>query len=110
MALVQDEHAVEAFPPDVVLLDINMPDLDGYEVAGALIAASAPNERPLLIALTALSRPEDVRRSMDAGFDHHVVKPATRDHLMSLINASARRSRREVDLDFGPVDTHRPAD
>jgi CheY-like chemotaxis protein len=74
-----------AFDPDVAILDINMPSVDGYDVANALVGGSAALRRPLLIALTALSSAEDVRRSSEAGFDHHVVKPAANGALVQLI-------------------------
>ena len=79
------------FDPDVAILDINMPGFDGYLVARVLVAESAPNLRPLLIAFSALSSAEDVRRSLDAGFDHHVVKPAAEGELVRLIEAFIRR-------------------
>ena len=81
-----------AFSPDVAILDINMPRVDGYDVAGALIAESAHNQRPFLIALSALSSADDVRRSLDAGFDHHVVKPAASGAVVNLIEAFSKRT------------------
>jgi CheY-like chemotaxis protein len=63
---------VGAFAPDVAILDIGLPGIDGYQLAGRLVAALA--RRPLLIALTGYSHLEE--RSRAAGFDHHFLKPA----------------------------------
>jgi signal transduction histidine kinase len=70
--------------PDVVLLDIGLPGMDGYQVARHLRDAAAG--RPLaLIALTGYGQPDDLRRAQDAGFDHHLVKPVELARLASLI-------------------------
>ena len=63
-----------ADPPDVVLLDIGLPGMDGYEVAGRLRELEGP-DRSLLVAVTGYGQEEDRRRSREAGFDHHLVKP-----------------------------------
>src|SRR2546430_6640615 len=60
---------------DVVLLDLGLPDLDGYEVARRLLAIV--RRRPFIAALTGWGEPTDRVRSLAAGFDRHVVKPAT---------------------------------
>jgi CheY-like chemotaxis protein len=65
---------VRAKQPDVVLLDICMPGMDGYEVARQLRALF--QDRVWLFALTALSSEEDRRGCLEAGFDLHLVKPA----------------------------------
>jgi PAS domain S-box-containing protein len=66
--------AVAEHRPDVVLLDIGLPGLDGYEVARRLRAAPG-GDRLLLIALTGYGQESDRQRSRAAGFDHHLVKP-----------------------------------
>ncbi len=58
--------------PDVALLDIDMPLLDGYEVARRI---REQDSRMVLIALTGWSQQEDHNRSAEAGFDHHLTKP-----------------------------------
>jgi PAS domain S-box-containing protein len=64
----------EVFQPQVVLLDIGMPGMDGYEVARRL--RQQPGVPPaLLVALTGWGQDTDRRRSTEAGFDHHLVKP-----------------------------------
>jgi signal transduction histidine kinase/ActR/RegA family two-component response regulator len=73
-----------SFDPDAVLLDIGMPDMDGYEVARR-IRATPDYRGVLLIALTGFGQEHDQRRSRDAGFDHHVVKPADIDGLRHLL-------------------------
>jgi len=61
-----------AFAPDIVLLDIGLPDLDGYEVARRIRAGGC---RARIVALSGYGQPEDRQRSAAAGFDHHLVKP-----------------------------------
>jgi CheY-like chemotaxis protein len=66
--------ALSRSEPEVVLLDISLPILDGLQVARQ-IRARGGARRPLLVAVTGLGREEDRRRSVEAGFDHHLVKP-----------------------------------
>ncbi|MCA1829221.1 MAG: response regulator, partial [Myxococcales bacterium] len=65
---------MEAFAPDVVLLDIGLPGMDGYEVARRIRAAH-PAERVRLLALTGYGADSDRERARSAGFDRHLVKP-----------------------------------
>ena len=65
----------ERFHPDVVFLDIGMPTLDGHETA-KLIRKQPWGKDMVLVALTGWGQHEDRRRSKDAGFNHHLVKPA----------------------------------
>lgn len=67
-------RAAEELELDVILLDIGLPELDGYEVARR-IRAQSPRRDLLLFALTGWSQEEDRRRSKEAGFDAHLVKP-----------------------------------
>ncbi len=80
-------QTVESFRPDVVLLDIGMPGMDGYEVARR-IRANGQNRGLLLIALTGWGQEEDRQRSAAAGFDHHLVKPADIDQLRQLLSVA----------------------
>jgi len=74
----------QVFRPDTALLDIGMPDLSGYEVAQSLRAEPwAANIR--LIALTGWGQDSDRRRALEAGFDHHLIKPVDPDQLAGLI-------------------------
>jgi signal transduction histidine kinase/DNA-binding response OmpR family regulator len=74
----------EAFRPGTVLLDIGLPGMDGYAVARELGERLRP-DRPLLVALTGYGRDEDRRRSREAGFDHHLVKPVDPAALLALL-------------------------
>jgi signal transduction histidine kinase/ActR/RegA family two-component response regulator len=74
---------IPTYAPNVVLLDIGMPGMDGYEVAKRIRQQPA-GEDLLLIALTGWGQEEDRRRSSQAGFDHHLLKPADLTALKSL--------------------------
>lgn len=67
-----DEAA--AFAPDVAVLDIGLPKMNGYDVARCL-RANDPARHLLLVAMTGWGQDEDRRRAQEAGFDHHFVKP-----------------------------------
>ena len=71
--------------PDVVLLDIGLPGLDGYEVAREWRRRFGREAR--LIALTGYGSPEDRRRTAQAGFDAHLVKPVALDQLLPLLRS-----------------------
>jgi PAS domain S-box-containing protein len=73
--------------PDVVLVDLGLPGLDGYQIARALRASSA-GKTALLIAVTGYGQVEDRQRSKEAGFDAHLVKPVPQSLLLTLITAS----------------------
>ena len=96
MLLELDGHVVEAAAeghealeiargkdPDVALVDIGLPGIDGYEVARRIRAADS--KRPLLIALTGYGQPEDRRRAAEAGFDSVLVKPVDPNALSDLL-------------------------
>ncbi|HEU4370272.1 MAG TPA: ATP-binding protein [Methylomirabilota bacterium] len=72
--------------PEVVLIDLGLPGLDGYEVARAL-RASLGSRMTTLIAVTGYGQAEDRRRSKEAGFDAHLVKPVSQSLLSHLITA-----------------------
>lgn len=72
--------------PDLVILDIGMPGMDGHEVARR-IRARTDGSRPTLIAMSGLGQEADRRRSMAAGFDRHLVKPVPLDVLETLVAA-----------------------
>jgi signal transduction histidine kinase/ActR/RegA family two-component response regulator len=81
------------YVPDVIMLDLGLPDLDGFEVARQLRADSAFDD-VLLVAVTGYGRDEDRFRSREAGFDRHLVKPVSLDALEALL---------------APVEPHRPS-
>ena len=70
--------------PDVVLLDIGLPKLNGYEVARR-IRQEPWGSSPILVAITGWGQTEDIELSRESGFDHHLVKPVDHDHLLKLI-------------------------
>jgi CheY-like chemotaxis protein len=72
------------FVPDVVLLDIAMPKLNGYEAARRILEDRREN-RPVLIALTGWGHDENRMLTKEAGFDHHLVKPVEPETLSRLI-------------------------
>ncbi len=74
----------QSFRPDTALLDIGMPDMSGYEVAQALRGQSWA-EGIFLVALTGWGQDADRRRAIEAGFDHHLIKPVDPDKLAELI-------------------------
>jgi signal transduction histidine kinase/ActR/RegA family two-component response regulator len=69
--------------PEVVIVDIGLPRLDGYQVARRLRAALGAG--PLLVAVTGYGQAEDRRMSRDAGFDVHLVKPVAPEHLAAAL-------------------------
>jgi CheY-like chemotaxis protein len=77
-------ETAEVFRPDVILLDIGLPGMDGNEVARRLRGRPEFAET-LLVALTGWGQEADVERSREAGFDHHLVKPADPDAILGLL-------------------------
>jgi PAS domain S-box-containing protein len=82
-------EALESFRPSVVLLDIGLPDVDGYEVARRIRAT--PHGRNIcLCAITGWGQAEDKRRAREAGFDEHMTKPVDLGALTALIAREGR--------------------
>jgi PAS domain S-box-containing protein len=82
-------QAALTLQPDIALVDVGLPGLDGYALARSLRAH--PNgQRVLLVALTGYGQPEDRRRGEEAGFDAHVVKPVDPGQLARLLARSSR--------------------
>jgi len=77
---------IAAFQPHVVLLDLGMPEMNGYDVARA-VRGDEKLAGVLLIALTGWSEAEDRRRTADAGFDHHLVKPLELETLQTAVTS-----------------------
>ena len=87
------ERAVELAltrQPDVMLIDIGLPGLDGYEVARRIRGARL-RRPPFLVALTGYGRAEDRRRARDAGFDEYLVKPADAEEIDRVVAAARFR-------------------
>jgi len=82
-----------AHQPDIVLLDIGLPDMDGYEVAKHLRQTPELKEMRL-IAVTGYGQLSDRQRSQEAGFDEHGVKPVEWRKLEELLTSLMKRPRR----------------
>lgn len=80
--------------PEAILLDIGLPGMDGFEVVKLLRQQSCCLEATI-IALTGYGQPEDRQRVIEAGFDHHLVKPVNIDELKHLLQSKPRRHRRK---------------
>ena len=78
------------FQPEIALVDIGLPGIDGYEVARR-VRNEAGNEQTLLIALTGYGAPEQRTAAIEAGFDLHIVKPVDPDRLSALLNQPPTR-------------------
>jgi PAS domain S-box-containing protein len=76
--------AIESFDPHIVLLDIGLPDMNGYEVCRA-IRQSGVRRQPVIVALTGWGQEEDRKKSSEAGFDYHLVKPITFQNLLEVV-------------------------
>jgi CheY-like chemotaxis protein len=83
------EKALEealSFRPDVMFLDLSLPKMDGYEVARRLRQETAMR-RMTLVAMTGYSQDEDRQRTLEAGFNLHLVKPVDFDMLRELLSS-----------------------
>jgi signal transduction histidine kinase/ActR/RegA family two-component response regulator/CHASE3 domain sensor protein len=85
-----------AMRPDLVLCDLSLPGIDGYEVARRL-RADPPLAKTPMIALSGYASPEDHQRSRDAGFDDHMAKPVRLDRLLESIASPAGQPARTSD-------------
>lgn len=74
--------------PTAILLDIGLPGMDGYEVARRLRAAE-DGRHVLLVAITGYGQEEDMRRSREAGFDRHLIKPVDIDEIKAILGAQS---------------------
>jgi signal transduction histidine kinase len=86
---VQAVAIAEAIKPDIAFIDIGMPRMDGYEAARHI--RRALGRRIVLVALTGWGQEEDKSRARDAGFDHHLTKPAEPEMLERLITECGDR-------------------
>jgi two-component system CheB/CheR fusion protein len=78
--------AARRFQPEIVLLDIGLPGMSGYDVARAL-RAQPEFQRTVLAAVTGYGQQEDLQRSREAGFDHHLTKPLAPGALTAFVSA-----------------------
>ncbi|HTU19320.1 MAG TPA: response regulator [Gemmataceae bacterium] len=80
--------SIQASLPDVVLMDIGLPDMDGYQLARSLRAVAT--KMPLLIALSGYLEDNDPQRPREEGFDYHFVKPIDPVALLALLDDYAK--------------------
>ena len=99
------------FHPDMVLLDIGMPGLDGYETLTRIRQRQKSGDT-IFVALTAWSRDEDKRHAYECGFDFYVTKPMTSDkleELLTLLDPKARAvldcAKVRADVEYRPDET-----
>jgi CheY-like chemotaxis protein len=79
------------FQPDIAILDINMPGVDGYAVARGLRQSTGKLRKALLVALTALQGAVPEARAQEAGFDVHLRKPVAGAELVEMLQRARRR-------------------
>ena len=85
--------------PDIAVIDLGLPGMDGFEVpAGS--ARAGKGRAP--IALSGYGQPEDRRKTLEAGFDMHLIKPADPVHLSSAIAAVRKQRNEEADTLHAP--------
>ena len=89
---VQALQLAHAFRPDVILCDLALPRIDGYALARQLRADPQLRDA-CLVAISGYSRPADIARSKEAGFDHHLVKPPALDELQVILESALTRPR-----------------
>ncbi|WP_293776437.1 PAS domain S-box protein [uncultured Oxalicibacterium sp.] len=87
------QERVRREQPQVCLLDIGLPDIDGYTLARRL-KADPTTAQPVLIAITGYGQEQDRQNTAEAGFSHHLVKPVDAAHLMKLLAAIAAEEKR----------------
>jgi CheY-like chemotaxis protein len=83
--------AFSAVQPEVAILDIGMPELNGYEVARQVRQGSL-GRAVTLIAVTGWAQDRDKARALAAGFNHHFTKPIAADHLSALLRSESLRN------------------
>ncbi|MBK9263450.1 MAG: response regulator [Polyangiaceae bacterium] len=95
---------------DVVLMDVQMPDMDGFEATRIIWRDWEPNDRPFIIALTGSAMPGERERCLEAGMDYYLVKPVRLDELRTALEAGASwiSSRRDVTVSSAEVLDPRP--
>jgi CheY-like chemotaxis protein len=107
--VVQDgASAVESVvqdPPEIVFLDIGLPQMDGFQVAQS-IRRQPGTDSIVLVAVTGYGQEADRRRSIEAGFNTHLVKPVDPNMLLTLINSfppQPARTSKDAPADFTVV-------
>lgn len=99
LVAINGEEALEKIKsqhPDLVLLDIMMPRIDGYEVAQRLRADGETAELPIIM-LSAKAQEEDIRKGVDVGVDEYITKPFTPDHLVQVVAKHLKQIESKID-------------
>ncbi len=91
---VEALQSVERQTYDVVLMDVQMPEMDGLEASRRITATRKPNERPRIIAMTANAMQGDREMCLDAGMDDYIAKPIRVDLLMDALKNVPQRKRK----------------
>ncbi|AXI54187.1 hypothetical protein C1J05_06500 [Sulfitobacter sp. JL08] len=92
---VEALQSVERQTYDVVLMDVQMPEMDGLEASRRITAARDPNDRPRIIAMTANAMQGDREMCLDAGMDDYIAKPIRVDLLMDALTKVPQRDRKK---------------
>jgi len=92
---------VERVQPQAAIVDIGLPEMDGYQVARRIRLTRSSNI--MLVALTGYGQPQDIARSHASGFDHHLVKPLNPDRLAEVLGLDSQGAKR--DSDFQSIST-----
>jgi two-component system CheB/CheR fusion protein len=85
-------EAIRSKQPKLVVCDLGLPDIPGIEVCRA-VRAFPPANQPVMVALTGWGRPEDLRQTKEAGFDHHLVKPVAPEALQALLTKVSKEQQ-----------------
>lgn len=103
--------AVQQAPPDLILLDVMMPRMSGFEVCQRLKSDPATREIPVLM-VTALNEVGDVERGAEAGTDDFLSKPFNKIELLTRVRTLLRLRllKRELDVQAGRIETDRRSD
>jgi DNA-binding response OmpR family regulator len=94
----QTLQAVKAWKPDLILLDIMMPRMSGFEVCKRLRADPATHEIGIIM-VTALDQPSDIERAVEAGTDEFLSKPVNKSELLHRVRSLLRSRQYKRDLD-----------
>lgn len=86
------QDAIKSMPPDVLILDLMLPDADGYEICRALRAEDATRNMPIII-LSARTTREDVRKGYEVGATRYMKKPVDLDFLANEVKTLAKQAK-----------------
>jgi signal transduction histidine kinase/ActR/RegA family two-component response regulator len=100
---------IEQTPPELVFLDIGMPDMDGYEAARRIRQRHGANAM-VLVALTGWGQPHDRKRTHEAGFNYHLVKPADLEEVKALVGGEIQERWKPEVVEENGSDLVEPAE